>query len=414
MHTLTRKKETYNSLTDKQKEAALLLSEYKHCLLEGGSRSGKTFLACRAIIRRAARQKSDHLITRFRFSHAKQAICYQTFPAAAKSVGLSSQIKLNKTDWFYELPNGSTIWIGGLDDKERTEKILGNEYSTIFENEASQISFDSHETLMTRLNPSGGMRALNIIDYNPPSKHHWGYLIFHKGIFPDGRPVPHELYASIKMNPSDNLQNLSEGYIDEVLGNLSSAKQKRFLHGEYSDDIGKLWKREWIKYKHETPDLQRIVVAVDPTGTKSGDECGIVVAGRIGEEYHVLDDYSLNGTAAEWAAEVAKAYEYWKADAVIAESNYGGDMVKAVINNQAPNARVKLVTATRGKVVRAEPISALYERGKVWHNRVMQDLEDEMCSYDPETSASPNRMDALVWAITDMMPSNKRVFIGRA
>jgi len=413
MPTLTLPKKTYK-LTEKQILAARLLASHTHVLLEGGSRSGKTFLACRALIKRAVQMRSDHLITRFRFSHAKQAICYQTFPDALRSVGLDGKVKLNKTDWFYEFTNGSTIWIGGLDDKERTEKILGNEYSTIFENEASQIGFDSHETLMTRLNPEQGMRALNIIDYNPPSVHHWGYSIFHKGTFPDGRPVPPELYAAIKMNPIDNRENLSDGYIEETLANLSGMKRKRFLDGEYGDDIGKLWKREWIKYKPELPDLTRIVVAVDPTGTKSGDECGIIVAGVLGQEYFILDDYSLHGTAAEWAGEVAKAYEYWKADAVVAEANYGGDMVKAVINTQAPNARVKLVTATRGKVVRAEPISALYERGKVWHNRTMQELEDEMCSYDPDISASPNRMDALVWAVTELMPSNKRVFIGRA
>jgi PBSX family phage terminase large subunit len=396
---LTPPKKTYK-LTDKQKEAALVMSKNRTTLLEGGGRAGKTFIFLRAICKRALDMPSPHLVTRFRFNHAKQSICYQTMPNVIDSLNLNDYVNLNKSDWFYEFKNGSTIWIGGIDDKERTEKILGNEYATIFYNEASQISYESYEMVRTRLNFKG-LTCREFIDYNPPSIHHWGYKMFHKRMFPDGRPVPDDDYAWLQMNPKDNMENLSPEYLD-MLNTLSEAKRKRFLLGEYSLDSGKLWKRDWIKYTDTLPDMERIVVGVDPTGSVGGDEAGIIVAGKANGCYYVLDDYSLHGTPNEWAAEVIAAYNKHMADLILAEKNYGGDMVEATIKNVEPSANVELVSASRGKVVRAEPISALYEQGKVFHRTPFYDLEDEMCLYDPEESASPNRMDALVWCLTEL------------
>ena len=393
--------------TEKQKQAVKLIGNNRVVLLEGGSRSGKTFIALYAIVVRALKKPSRHLVTRFRFSHAKQAICYDTMPRLLESLGIKSEVNLSKSDWFYEFPNGSTIWVGGLDDKDRTEKILGNEYATVFLNEASQISYDSYEMIVTRLNPPKGMKGRILIDYNPPSIQHWGYKIFHKREFPDGREVPDDDYMRILMNPADNQQNLSSDYIQQ-LSQLSTAKRKRFLEGAYSLDAGKLWKRAWIKYNDAIPEsLARVVVGVDPAGSVNGDEIGIVVAaqwyGNDRTVYYVLDDYSCHGTPAEWAAEVAAAYNRWNADVVVAEKNYGGDMVEHTIKTSQPTVNVKLVTSSRGKVVRAEPISALYETGEVYHRIPFSELEDEMCIYDPELGDdSPNRMDALVFAMIEM------------
>lgn len=393
--------------TLKQREAIRLIAANTYTLLEGGSRSGKTFIALYAIIVRALRTKSDHLVTRFRFSHAKQALCYQTMPKVLAAMGLTGVVTLNKSDWFYSLPNGSTIWVGGLDDKERSEKILGNEYATIFLNEASQISYDSYEMIVTRLNPPRGVRGRILIDYNPPSIQHWGYKMFHRHHFPDGRPVPADDYARILMNPADNLDNISPDYIRQ-LETLSVSRRKRFLEGGYALDAGKLWQRRHIRYAAELPEgMTRVVVGVDPAGTRTGDEIGIVVCGvyaRAGDPlYYALDDYSCHGSPAEWAAEVAAAYRRWAADVVAAEKNYGGEMVEHTIKSAQPSLNVKLVNSSRGKVVRAEPISALYEAGRVFHREPLPELEDEMCIYDPaESGASPNRMDALVFAMTEL------------
>jgi len=386
--------------TDKQKKLIQLIGQHTTVLAYGGSRSGKTFGILYAIIVRALSLPSRHLITRFRFAHAKQAICYDTMPKVLEAMGLRGVSSLNKTDWFYEFPNGSTIWIGGLDDKERTEKILGNEYATIFLNEASQISYDAYEMILTRLNPPKGMRGKMIIDYNPPSIQHWGYKIFERRQFPDGRPVPEDDYKSITLNPHDN-PHLDPDYIKR-LESLSMAKRKRFLEGGYTLDSGSLWRREWIRYNRELPKFSRIVVAVDPAGTVGGDEIGIIVAGKAGELYWILDDYSLNGTPAEWSAEVKAAYTRWEADIIVAEKNYGGDMVEHTIRTNSKECKVKLINSSRGKIVRAEPISALYERGLVYHREAFPELEDEYCIYEPDTKQSPNRLDAAVFALAEL------------
>ena len=388
------------SLTDVQRVAADAVAKNRTTLLEGGSRSGKTFLALSVLVKRAIMGKTNHLVARFRFNHAKQSICYQTMPQVLKAVGAEGACRLNKTDWYYEFENGSTIWIGGLDDKERTEKILGNEYATVFLNEASQISYDAYEVIVTRVNPPKGVRGRVLIDYNPPSIHHWGYKIFHARKFPDGRDVPEDDFAVVRMNPKDN-PYLSDEYISS-LSLLSANKRKRFLDGDYTTDNGSLWRREWIRYG-DAPDLTRIVIGVDPGGTADGDATGIVVVGRVGNELYVLDDRTLQATPSGWSAEIASAVAQWGADAVIAEKNYGGDMVEHTIKTHSPRIRVKMVTATRGKVVRAEPISALYEQGRVYHAQPLQELEDELCMYDADVSESPNRMDALVWACSELV-----------
>jgi phage terminase large subunit-like protein len=394
--------------TSKQKEAVKLIVKYIVSLLEGGGRSGKTFIACYIFIVRCIKYPgSRHLMTRFRFSHAKQAICYDTMPKVLELCGLKGKVPLNKTDWFYEFPNGSTIWIGGLDDKERTEKILGNEYATIFLNEASQISYDSYEMIVTRLNPPKGCPGKIIIDYNPPSILHWGYKIFHKRVFPDGRPVPDDNFQFVKMNPADNLENISEEYIKN-LENLSVAKRKRFLEGEYSLDSGKLWRRAWIRYWNNIlPDFLRVVIGVDPSGSVGGDEVGIIVAGTFYDEggdlkHMIIDDFSMHGTPEQWANEVAAAWVKYSADCIVAEKNYGGDMVKSTIEGAKKGMNVQLITSSRGKILRAEPVSAQYERSEVYHRIPFMELEDEMCTYDPEVSDSPNRMDACVFAMAEL------------
>lgn len=395
---------------EKQKEAVRLIADNTTTLLEGGGRSGKTVIALYVEVIRAIKYPgSHHLVTRFRFSHAKMAICHQSMPWLIKKLGLTGRVSLNKSEWFYEFPNESRIWIGGLDDKDRLEKILGNEYATIFLNESSQISYEGYEFIMTRLNPPKGIKGKIIIDYNPPSIAHWGYLMFHKREFPDGRPVPDGDYAKILMNPKDNLQNISEEYL-KFLSMLSEAKRRRFEDGQYSLESGKLWKRAHIRYyphPEELPDFIRVVVGVDPSGSVGGDEIGIVVAGKYFDhdgniKQMTIDDYSLHGTPAEWADEVKSAYHRWMADCVVAEKNFGGDMVESTIKNADKTINVKLIHSSRGKVIRAEPISSMYERGEICHRIPFTALEDEMCTYDPETSQSPNRLDSNVFAHAEL------------
>lgn len=399
-------------LTEKQEAASLLMKQHIEVLLEGGSRSGKTLLICAKMITRAAKYPGTrHLSCRLRFNHAKQSLFYGTFRDAAKLLG--ANVKENKSDWFIEVPTEaepSEIWIGGLDDKERTEKILGNEYATIHMNEASQIGFDGYEILKTRLNPPHGTKPLFLIDYNPPSTRHWGYRIFHEGVDPvTGEPLRHpDRYGMIRMNPIDNLINLSEDYMQTLEG-MSEARRRRFLYGEYTDGAeGALWERDWIANyrKNKAPELLQVVVGVDPavSDTEKSDSTGIIVAGKdeIGH-YYVLGDYTYRGGVTGWGKSVADLYEQYQANYVVAEVNQGGDLVSSNIMQYNRNIPVKQVRATRGKAIRAEPIADLYRRGMVHHVGEFMDLEYQLTHWTPEDKESPDEMDALVWAITHLM-----------
>jgi len=145
-------------------------------------------------------------------------------------------------------------------------------------------------------------------------------------------------------------------------------------------------------------------VAVDPPAASAGDECGIVVAGRAEDEAFVLADWSAGGLSpAGWAARVAEAYAHFEADAIIAEANQGGEMVASVLRQAGGDVPVTLVHASRGKLARAAPFAALYEAGRVHHVGAFPVLEDQMCHYDGRRGArSPDRMDALVWALADL------------
>jgi len=391
--------------TDKQNEALELIKQNTTSLLEGGSRSGKTVIIMKVKCARALQYPNSwHLAARLRFNHAKTSLWQKTLPDVLRFIGIDKNVKYNHSDYFVEFPNKSRIIISGLDDKDRVEKILGNEYATIFLNEASQIAYDSVEIIKTRLNPPAGVPGRFLIDYNPPSKKHWGYKIFHERVFPDGRSVPKNDYGHIKINPQDNIENISKDYISQLEG-LSGRRKLRFLHGEYGDEEGALWKRGWFKYRPAPDTLQRVVVGVDPSGSKTGDEIGIIAAGKCAEgKYYILGDYTLHGTPKEWSDEVIVAYNHKKADAVAAEKNYGGEMVESTITQFGrQQINVKLVTATRGKAVRAEPISALYEKGLVYHVEEFPELEDELCTTRFEDlTKSPNRLDACVWALTEL------------
>jgi phage terminase large subunit-like protein len=389
-------------------------------MLYGGSRSGKTFLAMRGVIVRAGRVKSRHAVLRYRFNHIKTSVIFDTLPKVMSLCfpDLAAQCELNKTDWVYRLPNGSEVWFGGLDDKERTEKILGQEYSTIYLNECSQIAWASRNMAMTRLAENSGLKLRAWYDCNPPPDSHWTNRLFVGKQDPDTRkalPDP-ENYAAILMNPADNRDNLPAEYF-ATLEALPEKMRRRFLLGEFVPSVdGALWTFETLdKWRvTEYPELQRIVIGVDPSGCsgdedKRSDEVGIVVA-ALGDDgaVYVLEDLSGRHGPSKWGAVVASAYDRWDADAVVAETNYGGAMVKEVIRSANARIPVREVRASRGKHVRAEPISTLYEQGKVRHAGTFSKLEDQLLSFTTAGylgDRSPDRADAMIWAVADLFPT---------
>lgn len=224
-------------LTKRQELAiSILASEAKHCLLFGGSRSGKTFLLVRSIIIRACKAKSRHIILRQHFNHIKTSVWLETLPKVLSTCFPHLTVNWNKTDYFIELPNGSTIFVAGLDDEKHIEKILGKEFSTIYFNECSQLGYNSVQIALTRLAEKSDLRKKVYYDANPPTKRHWTYWFFIKGIHPEnGQPIEQGQYASMLMNPQDNLENIDEEYIS-LLNSLDEKQRKRFLLGEFNDD----------------------------------------------------------------------------------------------------------------------------------------------------------------------------------
>jgi PBSX family phage terminase large subunit len=407
--------------TEKQKEAIRLLgSEAKYTLLYGGSRSGKSFIIIYTMIIRALKEAgSRQLICRFAFNHAKQSLWHDTIPKCLKLCFPGVNPVWNKSDWFILFPNGSEIWLGGLDDKERTEKVLGNEYCSIFVNECSQVSYLSYSTLLTRLAQKTGLVNRVYCDCNPPSTQHWTYKLFIQNINPESNEaIDKKYYAHMRMNPDDNLENLPDDYIDSVLNTLSHRQQTRFRYGEFMDDVeGALWTYEMIdKYRvTEAPDLKLIIVGLDPSGsaTQTSDEAGIICAG-IGFNGHgyVLEDSSGIMTPNQWATNSIRVLLKHEGNYIVAEVNQGWQMVSTVIHNIDNSVKVHSVSASRGKTTRAEPVVGLYERGMVHHVGYLQKLEDQMTTWDSrENLISPGRIDALVWALTELMCKKKSEFV---
>ena len=211
----------------------------------------------------------------------------------------------------------------------------------------------------------------------------------------------------------DNAKNLAPSALAELqLRYAGTRLGRQELYGEILDDVeGALWTRNMIEDARVTvaPNLVRIVVGVDPavTNTDNSDSTGIVVAG-VGSnfEYYVLDDKTIKASPDQWARQAVNAYNDYKADKIIAETNNGGDMVVLLMQQVDRSVSVKKVTATRGKQLRAEPISSLYEQGRVHHVGYFPDLETEMCEWTPTTNNSPDRLDALVWALTELNSGN--------
>jgi phage terminase large subunit-like protein len=418
------------TLTARQQEAQKVLAgPATHILLEGGSRSGKTFLLTRAVAMRALKApKSRHAIFRFRFNHIKASIIADTFPKVMESCFPGVKAPVNRTDWFAEFENGSQIWFGGLDDKDRTEKILGSEYSTVYLNEISQIKVQARDMVLTRLaqkaqqKVQGEARELRLrfyYDLNPTNRAHWGYKLFHDKIDPESkRPLGNpEQYAHFRMNPEDNASNLSAAYHD-VLRSMSSRQQKRFLRGEWADATpNALFPDEvidsWRVIDGKVPEFVRVVVGVDPSGSgdednQDNDAIGILIAalGTDGNAY-VVEDCTVKAGPATWGRVATSAFDRHAANVIVGEVNYGGDMVRQTIQTARPRTPFKKVTATRGKAVRAEPFSALYEQGKVRHVGNFPELEDELAAFSTfgyTGTGSPNRADALIWALAELFP----------
>lgn len=216
----------------------------------------------------------------------------------------------------------------------------------------------------------------------------------------------------VRVSTYANIDNLAPTFRDLVVSQYEGTRKGRQeLYGELLADVeGAMWSQEMLHRRDvNVAELDRIVVAIDPAGTvnRRSDETGIIVAGRLGGAAYVIEDASGKYSPQGWAQRALSLYEKYAADAIVVEKNFGGDMVKDVINRTeyATELRPRIIVkqASRSKALRAEPVVALYEQEKVFHWGDLSKLEIEMLSWIPGQGDSPNRVDAMVWAVSELM-----------
>jgi hypothetical protein len=411
----------------------------RHICAVGGSRSGKTFFIVRAIMSRACMASgSRHVILRSKANAAKQSISLLTLPAVNALCFPNHKFLFHKSDNYWEGSNGSEIWVGGLDDKERVEKILGKEYATIFLNECSQIAYASVRLVRTRLAqvvaidapglPGGDLTQRMYYDLNPVGKLHWTNSIFGKKVDPDSKkPMPSpEQYGRLFLNPEQNKKNLSKEYLDELRNEPNERHRKRFYEGIYIDEVdGALWTYEQIEAirctEEDLPEMSQTIVVIDPSGAMDkskdadvevkpkNDEIGIVVLSLgVDGRVYLRRDLSMVAGPTEWGKAAVAAYHAYKADRIVAEVNFGGGMVEYVIKSLDDNVPVKCIRAApgQGKHIRAEPVATLYAKDRARHVGKFADLEDQLCAFTSlgyGGPKSPDRADAWIWGVTDLV-----------
>lgn len=216
-------------------------------------------------------------------------------------------------------------------------------------------------------------------------------------------------WAAFHFTSHDN-PHISREALADITQDMTRLAYRQEIEAEDVDEApGAMWTRATLEAGRvlKAPDMARIVVAIDPTATTTGDEAGIIVAGVASDDFYVLDDASLHGSPLQWASAAIVAYHKFGADRIIAEVNNGGEMVEQTLRAVDKSIPYKGVHASRGKATRAEPVAAFYEQGHGHHVGAFPILEDELCQWE-QGGASPNRLDALVWAGTELLVNRKR------
>lgn len=287
-------------------------------------------------------------------------------------------------------PNGAISLIFTADEPER---LRGKQHYKVWADEVGSWRYpEAWEQAMLGLRLGDNPQAL-VTTTPKPTKLMLGLVADKRNIVTKGSTY-------------ENRANLAGGFFDYVISKYEGTRLGRQeLNAELlTDSPGALWKRDKIdecRVLKAPETLTRVVVGVDPTASSTGDEAGIITSGYFGNDYYTLSDDSMQGSPQAWASAAVTAYHRNKADCIAAEKNNGGEMVEAVIKQVDSSVNVKLVWASRGKATRAEPIAAIAEQGRDHHVGTFAALEDELCMWVPG-DASPNRLDAKVWAMTEL------------
>ena len=309
---------------------------------------------------------------------------------------------VNRAEMTVELVNGTRALFRSADNPDA---LRGINAGWVWLDEGAYVRLRAWDVLLGRLREFPGRAWVT----TTPRGRNWIY-----DRFGTSRPDHRMTIAPTWDNPY-----LPPSFVGTLREAYTALQQRQEIGGEFVENVGAVFRPDWIEAgrRRDYPDLVRLVIGVDPAGShRAGSaETGIVVAGRGADGHaYVLEDASGRLDAPQWAARVGDLYDEWDADAVVAERNYGGDMVVATLRAYGgPQLRVITVNASRGKAVRAEPLAAPYEQNRVHHVGTALEfkiLESQLTGWDPndDGAVSPDRMDALVWALTDLLVVPKR------
>jgi phage terminase large subunit-like protein len=395
----------------KQREFCQEIAKNTYTLLIGAGRSGKSLLVILEMFRFALKYpNTNQIIFRNTLSSAIAGIWSITIPEVIKNffpaLPLMDDFRINKTRYEITFPNGSRISLKGLDNTEKVQKLLSIEIQQVLFDEAHLIEFEHFGLILSRMPQKLNVPYENkvICCANWAPKSHWLKRFFLDKVNPETNS-PHGLSVGLmKSVTADNLTIDAEQYTQSL---LSGADRRTRLAcagtGFYDEAEGALWLQDDIKRKDalEISDYDDIVVGYDPavSNTKSSDGHGVCVAGKKADEYHVLHSFERIMDVNDCATEICHLYKDFNCSKVVVEVNSGGDFIPSLFAKIDPSVYCETVRATKGKILRAEPIAALYKNEKVYHANHFQELEEQMVTFNG-FGASPNSLDALVWALT--------------
>lgn len=377
--------------------------------LQGGRGSGKTRAAAEAFAEMIeASEPGDWAVIAPKYGDARD-VCIEGQSGLLQALGLPRTYHgWNRSLGELRLPHGGTVFVDGADDGAL--RVQGKNLRGAWCDEVGlwrnwQIAWSESLAFAVRLAP-----ARIIASGTPKEGHGLVRLLI------EDPAVPKSV-----MRTRDNLRNLSPAAVAELEARYAGTRRGRQeLEGEFlTDTPGALWTRHMYDttrvQQHEVPDLTQIAVAVDPSGgdQDGNDEQGIVVVGRgVDGHGYTLADRSCRLSPDGWGRRAVQAYLDFEADEMVVEANFGGDMAISVVTAAARamgvSVPVRKVTASRGKRLRAEPVAALFEQGRAHHVGVLVELEDQACSWTPDSGQSPDRLDAEVWAYTAVMLGAER------
>jgi PBSX family phage terminase large subunit len=379
----------------------------RYFLITGGRGSGKSWTVALNLLNLTYEPNEVILFTRWTLVSAFISIIPE-FIQKIELMGKESDFEITQSEIVNKL-TGSRILFRGIKTSQGTATANLKSISgvTCFVLDEAEELVDEDVFDRIDLSIRSVLRPNKVIlVMNPSFESHWIYKKYIVNKRKDTTYI-HTTYLDNKENLSDSFLQAAENSKNENLHRY----EHLFLGKWLPDAEGMLWNRPMIDRARLSvkPDLVRIVVGIDPAATSNmdSDETGLVVCGKdaSGKGY-VLEDLSGKYTPNEWAKVASQAVKNWNADCIVAEKNQGGDMVESVIRQHDKSTRIKLVTATKGKYVRAEPIYSMYEQHKVYHVGNFPILERQMITFDPEKGKSPDRVDALVWAFTDLLLTN--------